>query len=125
MHKIVIEFQDRKLEAEVYPTPTGEKILSALPLEGNVNTWGDEIYFSAPIDAELEEGAKEELEMNDLAYWPGGKVFCIFFGPTPASSGKNPVAVSPVNVFGKILETTVDLKAIAPGEPVKVRSLQV
>ncbi len=62
--------------------------------------------------------------MNDLAYWPGDKAFCIFFGPTPASSGINPVAVAPVNVFGKIQETTVGLKAIAPGEPVMVRLQQ-
>ncbi|TFF90402.1 MAG: hypothetical protein EU548_03160, partial [Promethearchaeota archaeon] len=31
-----------------------------------------------------------------------GNGFCIFWGPTPASSGEKPVAASPVNVFAKI-----------------------
>ena len=40
--------------------------------------------------------------MGDLGYWPPGKAFCIFFGPTPASCGSEIRPASPVNVFGKL-----------------------
>ena len=37
-----------------------------------------------------------------MGFWPSGNGFCIFFGPTPASSGEKPKAASPVNIFAKI-----------------------
>ena len=37
------------------------------------------------------------------ADWPPGSAFCIFYGPTPASRGKEIRPASPVNVFGRVL----------------------
>ena len=75
------------LRAELNEGPTAEKIWEALPIEAKANTWGDEIYFGIPVRAEEEPGAKEDVEVGQLGYWPPGNAFCIFFGPTPASSG--------------------------------------
>jgi len=99
MLKIIIEFSSYQVEAEMLDTPTGRAIYEALPLRENVNRWGDEFYFGIPVHAELEPAARAEVREGDLAYWPTMPAFCIFFGPTPVSTGSTPVAASPVNVF--------------------------
>ena len=113
MNKIQIEVNESSFVAELYDTPTAEKILDNLPLDGYVNVWGEEIYFTIPVGIAEEPDAHEIVEVGELGYWPVGAAFCIFFGPTPISIGTNPRAYSPVNVFGKIkgdLEALKDVK---------------
>lgn len=73
----------------------------ALPIEGQANLWGEEIYFKIPVSAQQEPDAREEVEVGTLAYWPAGSAFCIFFGPTPASTGERPKAYKPGQYPGK------------------------
>lgn len=80
---------------------TVKAIWEKLPFESGFNTWGDEIYFTIPVKIG-EENAQETVESGDLGYWPPGKGFCIFFGPTPISQGNEIRPADPVNVFGKI-----------------------
>ena len=80
---------------------TSRAIMDALPLEARANTWGDEIYFTIPVDAEPENPV-EVVALGDLGYWPPGSAFCIFFGRTPASRGDEIRPSSPVNVFGRV-----------------------
>lgn len=89
-------------EATLRETPTADAIWNALPLEGRASLWGDEIYFSIPVEAKLEPDAKEVVEEGDLGYWPPGNAFCIFFGPTPDSRGNEIRPASAVNVFGRL-----------------------
>ncbi|RLG43597.1 MAG: hypothetical protein DRN92_09210 [Thermoproteota archaeon] len=103
-----------ELKDELNPK-TCEKIWKALPLEGNANLWGDEIYFSVGLEIEL-ENAKQDVEVGDIAYWPPGKAVCIFFGPTPVSSGEKPRAYSPVNVFAKVVGDARIFKKVKEGE---------
>ena len=101
-------------------TPTAYKILEALPLESSANVWGDEIYFDIPLNLAPEPDARAEVEVGDLAYWPAGPAFCIFFGPTPVSTGDQPRAYSPVNVFGRVLGDATQFKGVSSGAAVKV-----
>lgn len=96
---------------------TAEAIYNALSIKGRANTWGDEIYFSIPVDASQENG-KEVVELGDIAYWPPGKAFCIFFGRTPASRGDEIRAASAVNVFGRIVGDPLVFKKVSSGEEV-------
>ncbi len=89
-------------EAELSDNPTADALWKALPIEGRVNRWGEEIYFSIPVSIEETSDARDVLDMGELGYWPPGRAFCIFFGPTPASRGKEIRAASKVNVFGKV-----------------------
>jgi len=82
-------------------TVTAQKIWDALPIQARGNTWGDEIYFSIPVQLGEEE-AQAVVDLGDLGYWPPGNAFCIFFGRTPASHGDDIRPASPVNVFGRI-----------------------
>lgn len=109
------------LSATLNNSTTAKKIADALPLEGRANVWGDEIYFDIPMAIELAPEAKEEVPVGTLAYWPTGSAFCIFFGPTPASTGPMPRAYSPVNIFGTINEDPTILKQVPNGAKVVVQ----
>lgn len=120
MKKIKIHVNGMILEAELKDTPTAEMILNSLPLEEHANVWGEEIYFMIPMQLDLEADAREEMEIGDMAYWPSGPAFCIFFGPTPVSTNEKPRAYSPVNVFGKIIGDSTILKNVPQGAVIKV-----
>ncbi|HEV2282863.1 MAG TPA: cyclophilin-like fold protein [bacterium] len=98
---------------------TADAIWNALPLEARASTWGDEIYFSIPVQCEP-ESPREVVEMGDLGYWPPGSAFCIFFGPTPASQGGEIRPASPVNVFGRVVGDAAVFKAVRSGTTVKI-----
>ena len=112
--KIIITVEDIKMSAELNNSKATQKIWEALPIEGSVNTWGDEIYFSIPVNAEL-ENAKDVVSEGDLGYWPPGSAFCIFFGLTPASQGDEIRPASAVNVFGKIIGDSKVFKKVSSG----------
>ena len=98
---------------------TSEAIYAALPIEASANTWGDEIYFSIPVDVGL-GNPKEVVNMGDLAYWPPGKAFCIFFGKTPASRGDDIRPASAVNVIGKIEGDPKVFKKVSSGDKIQI-----
>ena len=102
MTKIKITLGKDAFTADLFINLTANAILKDLPIKAKVNRWGDEIYFPIPLHLKLEKAAKSDVEVGDLAYWPYGPAFCIFYGKTPASTGEKPKAYSPVNVFGHI-----------------------
>jgi hypothetical protein len=102
---------------------TVKAIWGALPIEAKINTWGDEIYFKIPVMVE-KESPKELVEMGDIAYWPPGNAFCIFFGKTPLSRGKEIRPASAVNVFGKIIGDPKIFKNVEPGESIRLERSQ-
>ena len=120
MVKIIIEVEDISMEAELLDTPTARQIGEALPLEGSVNVWGDEIYFDISLTIDQESGASQNVEVGALGYWPAGPAFCIFFGPTPVSTGDQPRAYSPVNVFGRVLGNPQLFKSVSSGATIKI-----
>ena len=71
--------------AELKNTHTARTVYGSLPLEGSANRWGDEIYFPIAVALDLEDDSKEIVDKGDVAYWPEGSCFCIFWGKTPAS----------------------------------------
>jgi hypothetical protein len=106
--------------AELNESVTAKKVFESLPIRGSANTWGDEIYFEIPVSVPLDETAREVVEMGDLGYWPTGRAFCIFFGPTPASRGDEIRPASAVNVFGKVTGDPTLLKKVGNGETVTI-----
>ena len=110
------------VEGELADSPTGRAIAAALPIRGEARTWGDEIYFPIPVEHKLDDTAAEVVEVGDLGYWPTGKAFCIFFGPTPASRGDEIRPASAVNVVGKVIGDARLFKSVDEGEPVEVEA---
>jgi uncharacterized protein len=83
---------------------TVRAILDNLPIEVNINKWGQELYTDkTPIVAQ-QENAKSEVNLLDVAYWPEGNALCLFYGPTPISKDDGKILpYSPVNIVGRIL----------------------
>src|SRR5262245_59204859 len=96
-----------------------DAIWKALALEAKGSTWGDEIDFdiggtSAP------ESPNETVALGDLGYWPPGKAFCIFFGPTPMSTGDEIRPASAVNVFGRVGGDPTIFRKVRSGTRIKL-----
>ena len=91
-----------RFDAELNDSPTAQAIYDALVIKANGNRWGGEIYFTITVEAELEANSRDVLEAGELAYWPPGNAFCVFFGPTPSSQADEIRAASAVNIIGKI-----------------------
>jgi uncharacterized protein len=102
VRKIQISVGEVSAAAVLAENPTADAIWEAMPLIGQANRWGDEIYFEIPVHMPQADDARELVEPGELGYWPVGRAFCIFWGPTPASQGDEPRAYSPVNVFGRL-----------------------
>ncbi len=99
---VVIKAGDEVVEAQLNDGTTARAILDALVIQGNAQRWGGEIYFSIPVSCEIEDDSRDVLDAGELAYWPPGRAFCIFFGPTPASQGDEIRAASAVNIVGRL-----------------------
>ncbi len=121
--RITIQAGSITLDAEIVNNVTADAIWKALPLTSSVNTWGNEIYFTIPVTVALQNG-REVVNAGEIGYWPPGKAFCIFFGPTPASRGKEIRAASAVNVFGKIDGDLKVLSTVRDGEQISVVKAQ-
>lgn len=120
MNRITITAGDIVLQAELNDSPTARRIWDALPVEGTANVWGDEVYFEIPVEAEQEPDAREQVEVGELGYWPVGRAFCIFFGPTPVSTDERPCAYSSVNILGRVLDDATQLRGVPRGTRVKI-----
>jgi uncharacterized protein len=105
--------------AELNETRTATAIWETLPIEARAQTWGDEIYFGIGVRAEA-EAAKAVVALGDLAYWPPGSAFCIFFGPTPMSHGDEIRPASPVTVVGKVVGDAMVFKNVPAGATVRL-----
>jgi hypothetical protein len=110
--RIAIRIGTLSMEAELNDTPTAQRIAAALPLRASFNTWGDEIYFAIPVTADLDDSARDVVEVGDLGYWPPGKAWCIFFGQTPMSQPGKIMPASAVNVIGKVLGDATQFKTV-------------
>ena len=98
------------LRAELFDSPNAKQIINSLPIETRPNEWGDEFYFTIPVKAALDDTATIKVTIGDIGYWPPGKALAIFFGPTPASTGKEPVPASEVNIVGRVIDDATILK---------------
>ena len=120
--EINIIIGDLSAKAELNDSATAKKIAGALPLTASVNTWGDEIYFAIPVEAELDETARETVDVGDLGFWPTGNAFCIFFGPTPMSGNGVIVPASAVNIIGRVVGDAARFKAVMNEPEIRIEA---
>jgi hypothetical protein len=120
MRKIFIKSGELTAKATLMDNETAGAIWNVLPIEGRASTWGDEIYFTIPVEVKPAGDARDAVEIGELGYWPPGNAFCVFFGRTPASHGSEPRAASPVNVFGQIEGDATVFRKVRGGAEVKI-----
>ena len=93
--RVRIKIEGKSITAEINSSQTAKLFLKSLPLRLSMGRWGDEYYGDCGINTGREKDARADIR-------PDGNAFCIFFGPTPASTNGKPKAVSPVNPIGRI-----------------------
>ena len=81
-----------ELTVKLNESETAKKIAAALPFSSKASLYGDEIYFSTPVEMGGENPVAS-VPPGGVAFWPPGNALCLFFGQTPAS---------PVNLVGEI-----------------------
>jgi hypothetical protein len=117
---IVIAAGNVAVEAQLNESKTATAIWDVLPIDATGETWGDEIYFDIGLTVGL-ESPRDVVAVGDLGYWPPGRAFCIFFGPTPLSRGAEIRPASPVNLVGRIVGEPRVFKRVSAGTRVTLR----
>ena len=120
MAVLQININNIELDIEVLDTPTGQAIMQELPIESTAQTWGEEVYFSVPVNAVLEANARDIVEPGEIAFWVEGQCIAIGFGPTPISQGTEIRLAAKTNIWAKALTDVKELSAVKPGDPVQV-----
>jgi hypothetical protein len=118
--KIVFKIKNISLQAELYNTKTAKAVYDVLPLEADIEEWGDEFYFETPVQMPLDETATSRVKIGDIGYWPPGNAIAIFFGPTPISKGNDPVPASDVNLIGKIIGDATILRELKGARKIRI-----
>ncbi len=122
-HVIRLRVGDLEFEAQLNESKTAQAIYDALPIKCIGSRWGDEYYSRIDVQMTEASDSRSEMAVGELAYWPPGTAFCVFFGPTPASFGDEPRAASPVNPIGHISEDCSELSELDHSEPIVIEAM--
>ena len=122
--RVKINIGDISIQANLDSSPMADTIWGNLPLSGEASIWGDEIYFGTDISVVAHTNASDVVQSGELAYWPPGKAFCIFFGTTPVSTANESRAASPVNVFGKVNGDEQIFRNVSDGILVEIAAVE-
>lgn len=121
MRIVKITIGSISIEANLRDTPTADAIYKQLPFDSSAQTWGDEVYFSAPIhNLALEDDAKDVVNLGELAFWVEGNCIAIGFGPTPISRGDEIRLAAKTNIWANSQDDLTILKSIKSGEKISV-----
>lgn len=109
---LAIDIGGLQLCATLDDGPTAVALRRILPLEIEMSRWGGEYYGACLIEIGPVEDARSEMAVGEVAYWPPGRALCIFFGPTPASTGREPRMASAGNPIGMIVSDVASLEGL-------------
>jgi hypothetical protein len=115
VRKLVVVCRDFEAEVELLEQErprTCEAIWRALPFEGELEIWKEEVYFEIPVKIEP-ENPTSKTTAGDVSYWPEGPGFCIFFGRSQP--------ISPVNTFARMKSGVENFRRLRAGDRIIVR----
>lgn len=121
MREVMILAGDVSVRARLLDTPTAERIWAALPIHASAQTWGEELYFQAPVTLQREPDAREVIKAGEIVFWPDGDAIAIGFGPTPISRTKKEIRLaSPCNVWAHALDDVKQFRSVHAGERISI-----
>lgn len=116
--KIIIN--DTELTATIDDEQFAEKLGDVLPVESSARTWGEEVYFSLPVEDDLDDDATDVVDPGTVTFWVQGSAMAIPYGPTPASHDNECRLASAVNILGDLDGNPDQLAEICDGDSVRV-----
>lgn len=91
---IKLDFGNTTMTGRLFDTEIGRRLYENLPVQVELQSWGDESY--GPIGVDLgEESPVADIPAGGIAYTNQGNYLCIFYGQRPAW---------PVEFVGEILD---------------------
>lgn len=121
MDAMIIEFAGGTLEVALNGGEAAKRLAAELPVTLTLSRWGDEYYATLPVKLPSREKTRDVYEIGEVALWPSGNAFCIFFGPTPASVADEPRMASPGIPLGRIVSGIAVLGPLGPRLEVTLR----
>jgi hypothetical protein len=111
--RIIVEGigESRGILVRILSPRTVDAISRFLPIEGRAAVWQSGVYFEVPLRMGVEK-PKERVKKGDIAYWPLGSAFCIFFGDMRPHS--------PVNLMGYVKENIDVFSEVKSGAKIRV-----
>jgi hypothetical protein len=123
MHKIKLTAGAVEITAELRATPTADAIYRSLPIRSQARTWGEEVYFSVPVDVDLEPDARDVVEPGELAFWVEGQCIAIGFGRTPISDGDEVRLAARTNIWADAIDNVKQLRAVKTGDGISLEAV--
>lgn len=108
MNNLIMKINGEIFEIETYDNPSTQALIDSLPTHIKMSRWGGEYYGTIQKQIPADSAMKSFFEEGEVALWPDGNAYCIFFGPTPASTDHRPKMASPGIAFGKIVSDNID-----------------
>jgi hypothetical protein len=118
--KIRLEVSGLEFMLSLRDTPTAQAIIAALPFESRAQTWGEEVYFTTPVNVSLEPDARQVVAPGTVCFWTEGDALALPFGRTPMSTDERPKLASRCNVLGEIAGDAKLLTRVKSGDKVTV-----
>jgi uncharacterized protein len=118
--RLILQAGKVSLTLELRETPTSKAVYAAAPFEARAQTWGEEIYFSTPVSAQLEADARQVVEPGTVCFWTEGDALALPWGRTPISTDERPKLASRCNVMGTLVGDPKALGRIKAGERITV-----
>lgn len=104
-------------------TPSVAKLLEALPFESRANTWGEEVYFEAPLSLDLEPDARQIVEPGTVCFWTEGSSIALPYGRTPISGADGkPKLAARCNLLGQLIGDARALAQVRSGDRIRVEA---
>lgn len=104
-------------------SPSVAALLEALPFDSRASTWGEEVYFEAPLNLDLEPDACQVVEPGTVCFWTEGSSIALPFGRTPISGADGkPRLAARCNVIGTLIGNPRDLAKVRSGDRIRVEA---
>ena len=123
MRQVCLVINELSLILTLRNTPTADAIYQNLPINSHAQTWGNEVYFSVPVSAQLEQDAKEVVMAGEIAFWTEGSCIAIGFGPTPISTGNEIRLAAATNIWADTTDDVKQLHQVQSGDKIRIDKL--